>query len=199
MLKIDSKKVLLESLMELLQTRSIEDITVQQIVDHCGASRSTFYRHFTDKYNLMIWPYQAELDRLIDKPPTRSTYKPVMDEALSFLKTQKRYFSKIAKVESQNSFGGFMYSRALHYMVGYLKNALECDELPLEYRLSAQASSAGYAFLILEWLKRGCDVPIDELSWILANSIPANIAVFFLPPTDDEAKNEDTQGRVLPS
>ncbi len=181
-LKIDSKKMLFESLMELLQTCTLEDITVQQIVDYCGASRSTYYRHFTDKYSLMIWPYQEKLDRLIDKPATPSTYRPVMDEALAFLKAKKKYFLKISKVEVQNSFSKFMYDRALHYTVDYLKNVLGCDELSLEHKLSAQAASAGYALLVLEWLKRGCDIPIDELSKILANSIPANIAVFFLPP-----------------
>ncbi|NIK11644.1 TetR/AcrR family transcriptional regulator [Alkalibacillus almallahensis] len=40
-------------LLTLLETKSIDQISVKTIVQHAGVSRSTFYLHYYDKYDLM--------------------------------------------------------------------------------------------------------------------------------------------------
>ncbi|WP_373842309.1 TetR/AcrR family transcriptional regulator, partial [Limosilactobacillus sp.] len=44
--------ILFLSLKDLLLTHSFSEITVQNIVDNCEVSRTTFYRCFKDKYEL---------------------------------------------------------------------------------------------------------------------------------------------------
>lgn len=51
-LKVDTRRILAESLENLLEKRELKDITVNEIVGNCGAARSTFYHHFKDKYDL---------------------------------------------------------------------------------------------------------------------------------------------------
>ena len=53
-----TKTILANAFEELLQTKSFDEITVTDIVKHCGAARSTFYKYFSDKYDVMIWKYE---------------------------------------------------------------------------------------------------------------------------------------------
>ena len=40
---------------ELMKRKSLEKITVSDIVQNCGLNRQTFYYHFQDKYDLVNW------------------------------------------------------------------------------------------------------------------------------------------------
>ena len=44
-----------------MKTTSVEKITVKEIVDACGTTRQTFYRHFQDKYDLVNWYFDKIL------------------------------------------------------------------------------------------------------------------------------------------
>lgn len=48
-----AKKYIVLAFIELLEFRSFEEISVKEIVTKAGISRSTFYLHFQDKYELM--------------------------------------------------------------------------------------------------------------------------------------------------
>lgn len=50
-----TKKALAASLRKLLQTRPLDKITIQDLTDDCGISRSAFYYHFQDIYDLLQW------------------------------------------------------------------------------------------------------------------------------------------------
>lgn len=50
---VSARDYILQSLLELLHNQNFESITVKQIVNRAGISRSTFYLHFEDKYQLM--------------------------------------------------------------------------------------------------------------------------------------------------
>lgn len=45
----EMKYRLAEAVKVCMKTTSVEKITVKEIVDACGTTRQTFYRHFQDK------------------------------------------------------------------------------------------------------------------------------------------------------
>lgn len=49
-----TQRILHEALMELMQEKRYDDITVQDIIDRANVGRSTFYSHYQDKEDLMI-------------------------------------------------------------------------------------------------------------------------------------------------
>ena len=50
-----AKEILAESFRELAGSKQVDKITVPDIVENCGYSKTTFYRLFKDKYELMAW------------------------------------------------------------------------------------------------------------------------------------------------
>ena len=57
---MNAKHDLAESLCQLLETKTLEKITVKDIVARCGVNRQTFYYHFHDVYDLMRWIFDRE-------------------------------------------------------------------------------------------------------------------------------------------
>ena len=47
-----SRDALGDALIALMQEKPFDDITVQEVLDQAGVSRSTFYHHFRDKEDL---------------------------------------------------------------------------------------------------------------------------------------------------
>lgn len=58
-----TKYKLAYSMKECMETTSVENITVKQIVENCGLTRQTFYRNFLDKYDLVNLYFDKILTR----------------------------------------------------------------------------------------------------------------------------------------
>lgn len=50
-----TKRAMADALKQLLQKRSLEHITIQDVTDAAQVSRKTFYYHFHDIYDLVEW------------------------------------------------------------------------------------------------------------------------------------------------
>ena len=62
----EMKYRLAEAVKVCMKTTSVEKITVKEIVDACGTTRQTFYRHFQDKYDLVNWYFDGKVSYSID-------------------------------------------------------------------------------------------------------------------------------------
>ena len=56
-----TKQALSETFKTLLEVRTIDKITVKDIVSKCGVNRQTFYYHFRDIYELMEWTLENDI------------------------------------------------------------------------------------------------------------------------------------------
>ena len=50
---IGAKQYIIEAYLQLLARKTLDEISVTEIVKRAGISRSTFYLHFEDKFDLM--------------------------------------------------------------------------------------------------------------------------------------------------
>ena len=81
---------IVQSLLLLLQDKSIEEISVKEIVEKAGVNRSTYYRHFDTKQDVVRHFYQLRLDEYlscVSEDISASTYLTGMFE--SFLRYKK--------------------------------------------------------------------------------------------------------------
>lgn len=65
--KENEKEILAESFWELAARKNIEEITVKDITENCRYSSATFYRHFRDKYDLIVWAYTESVAETMNK------------------------------------------------------------------------------------------------------------------------------------
>ncbi len=77
-----TKNAIAFSMKKLMEKKSISKISVSDICRDCSINRKTFYYHFGDKYELLIWIFKEEVvDYTLKEVGTLQNY----DGALCFL------------------------------------------------------------------------------------------------------------------
>ena len=64
---IDMKKVIADAFYRLLETKSIDKITVKMLIKECGISRQTFYYHFHDIMDVLEWMFLRLAKRMTEQ------------------------------------------------------------------------------------------------------------------------------------
>lgn len=64
-----TKLALAQSLKQLMAERTLDKITVKEVVARCGVNRQTFYYHFRDMYHLLDWMFANEGEEFAKKYP----------------------------------------------------------------------------------------------------------------------------------
>ncbi|WP_320127393.1 TetR/AcrR family transcriptional regulator C-terminal domain-containing protein [uncultured Sphaerochaeta sp.] len=64
-----TKLALAQSLRQLMQERTLDKITVKEVVERCGVNRQTFYYHFRDMYDLLDWMFAYDGEEFEKKYP----------------------------------------------------------------------------------------------------------------------------------
>lgn len=134
---IRTDKAIMRAFIELLQEKSFEKITIQNILDKTPVTRATFYAHFHDKYEIAerMQAYFLELsdsvrEELKDKTPAQ--YERIMQKALSSHRDLTEALLKIhtEKVDIRQAIA--------NHFEHYYQSLLNPDASPSEARLYGQ-------------------------------------------------------------
>lgn len=167
-----TKNNILEALIDLLKKKNFDQITVKEICDKATISRSGFYLHYTDKYDL-VKKYQFELMRkgmTVFATNFGKNKRKMILEALNNFQHEGQLLglliSKNGSSEIKEQVKQSMRENAQKNMLPYLKIASE-NETQRRYLLSF-FSNAIFGVL-QEWVDTGQKESPEELVSILEN------------------------------
>jgi AcrR family transcriptional regulator len=162
-------KLLFDSLTSLLTEKSFDDIRISDICDKAMVHRTTFYKHFEDKYQL--------LDFLL-----RQLIKEFEEKSLQYtpIDNSKQYYPNLFRLLLEH-----MCENRKMYSVGLLNNGsamkllqkivLQCIKSKLEndennginfivpISIIAEFYSPALVYSAGEWLEEGMPIPIDQM------------------------------------
>jgi AcrR family transcriptional regulator len=176
-----TRKMLRDSLVELMKTKSILHISIREICEAAGMSRSTFYAYYKDQYELLEQMEEEtfiELDKVIKKY-NPSGVMPTAKELIALLEDVLRYvagnYHSIQVFLSENGESGFQrkVAKFLTDQIRRHQNAGQLKTLPDEQTLSYCSAFMrdGCIALIQEWLKNGMDMSIRDMAKLLARLV----------------------------
>ncbi len=84
------KRALSTALKELMLTKPITDIRIQELTNACDLSRHTFYNHFHDIYELLEWTYQYEVIENLDLYCNTKEWKTAICLVLNYTYKNKK-------------------------------------------------------------------------------------------------------------
>ncbi|WP_407695571.1 TetR/AcrR family transcriptional regulator [Sarcina ventriculi] len=175
-----TKIALADSLKKLLHVKTLDKITVKDIVEDCGVNRQTFYYHFHDIYDLLGWFFIKEAEKIVGNKKTYTTWHQGFLEAFKYVNNDKKLI-----INAYNSIGREYLENYLYSIVyGLLKDIVE--EKAQGMNVSEEdkkfvADFYKYAFvgLSLEWIRMGMkDEPeyiIEKLSKLIKGDIEAGL------------------------
>lgn len=83
-MKDNTKKLLSDSLKELLFHKELKQISIKELTESCGLNRQTFYYHFSDIYDLVEWTILSEVNfDLPDSKDWKSMYQMTLDKLVA--------------------------------------------------------------------------------------------------------------------
>jgi AcrR family transcriptional regulator len=147
------------ALVALIQEKSIDDVTVQEVLDRASVGRSTFYLHFRDKNDLLLSQLETFLEMMSTALSTRKEKSlrvvPVA-EMFEHIGNQKKVYRALADCGRLNDF----FDLAQGYFArGIERRLVESGRLPKlpQRELAARSSAlAGSLLSLLRWwLDRG--------------------------------------------
>jgi len=173
------EETLAESLKELLKSTPFKKITVKDIVDNCEVTRTTFYRHFKDKYELMNWIYFHKIQGFLDQNPQISKWKDLLYLVTAFLYENQTFFASIVSFNEQNSFREFLYGYGSDYCIAQIRNSLHSEAVPKEEAVAVKIYIDGTIRVLFDWLEAGCPEAPEELARMMCNCWPVPLTKYF--------------------
>lgn len=136
-----SKQALRETLLGLLRVKNFQSISVSELVEKSGYSRSTFYSHFRDKSDLLFSDHRLDL-----KNPD-----PIQEIFLHARENQSVFCSL-----TRDGLSDLLESHFLEALSGL-------DWLP-EDPQRARFLASGLYGVLRGWLQDGCPEPVPGLA-----------------------------------
>lgn len=179
---IKTKKLLYEALMTLLKERPFENLKVSDICEKALINRSTFYAHYSDKYDLLDAfikdikvSLKAELDKNENITNTKEYYLEMLRILFLHIKTKENFYSSIL-VNNQNSIVTDMIFQALNEDI---KKRIESAEEGLHKKVPSEIVCSFYLGAVfnlgVEWLKNPSKYTTEELLGYLEKLLPESL------------------------
>lgn len=115
-----TRKIFLDTMESLVSRLSIDEITVEDILHESGFARQTFYRYFSDKYDLMNQVYSDEYERLLTNIE-RDSWSDAATNLMAGIFEKRKFYKNALQFEGQGS----MYAYLVEYNYRTYKLAIE--------------------------------------------------------------------------
>jgi AcrR family transcriptional regulator len=184
------KKALSDAFIALCETKPISHISIQNVVDKCGISRQTFYRYFSDKYDLMNYLYMLELDYTV------TLYEKCEDglrcmflHLFEHFREHKKYYMMVCREEAQNGLIESIYRINKEACIAKYHEKYGSGSLAEHVKLMIDFKCIAEAELIKNWINSGMKTEPSVITEAILDSIAPMLRDLFNDPQMTAASN----------
>jgi AcrR family transcriptional regulator len=155
------------ALLELIRDKPIDQVTVQEVLDHASVGRSTFYLHFRDKNDLLLSQLEQFLEIMSTTLSVRkeASHRVVpVAEMFAHIAEQKKFYRALAESDRLNDFFDLAqeyFARGIERRLRESKRVGKLSQRELATRSVALAGSL--LSLLRWWMDRGAKEPAGQL------------------------------------
>lgn len=164
---VRSRRLIVAALADLLQEKSLDKITVTDVVNRAQINRGTFYAHFTDipdVIHYLIHGIFATIQQAISEEPKTLADIPhvLLKKIQSFLEEDIEFCQKV-----MNSSASLMMQQQLIEFV--LEYMLQHEDVygfgdHRRYEMSIRFCAGGLGNLYRDWFAGKLDISLDQLT-----------------------------------
>jgi len=175
-----TRNKILQACNSLMREMPFEKVTVNLIIKRSGISKSTFYRYFLDKYDVMNYNYKRNLDRWIVGSKCKNWRDLYYCIFSSSMKDRQREHHAYA-VGGDNSYSKFLHD----YSYKTIENmTVSCRGYPLtkEEQFNLSLFCYGGIALNVDWLSGKLDCTVDEMTDMIFMAMPESMRYLWKTP-----------------
>jgi len=142
-----TKTAIANCMKDLMENHPFNKISVSDICRDCNINRKTFYYHFSDKYELLIWIFETDIIS-----PTIETYSTfdnfeAAGALVTYLYHNKTFYRKAFELSGPNSLRDYLAKALKPTIEKVFGDDVDYDILPISDAFSDFIVSA-----LLRWL-----------------------------------------------
>ena len=151
---MNTKAHIVAAFYELVCKEAFDKLTVQDILDAADVSRSTFYRIFRDKYDLLDYFCESLILRIMSKvqePRKGSLWR----EILNSIEQNKPFYIAIYQKDGHDTYEALMTREMSRRLGGDVMAEHGRTKLTREEELMLEFTVAGLTRVVRNWVKAG--------------------------------------------
>lgn len=165
-IKEHTKRMFANAILEIIKYKDLSKIRITELCDYCKTDRQTFYYHFKDKYDLVAWVYQSDLNESLQQ--YHNIFCREQTLFLLYRIQEKHYFyHKAFKDANQNSLFSYIQNANSHITEQIFKEHLQLPELTETQLFTIKYNSYAWVGCLSEWVSLKCspapDIYVDFL------------------------------------
>ena len=149
-----TKELLAQSLTELMVTTPLEKISVNDIVEHAGVGRNTFYYHFEDKFDLVNWYFQSGATQFLVTRGHYASWSTLLTDLEEYLLQNKTFYVNALAYTGQNCLQEYVF-HYLSEMFGQRLLSLVPSATERDCQFTGNFLSGAMVGLLLPWVRNG--------------------------------------------
>lgn len=163
-----TKRMLKESLLEMLEQTNISNISVRSLCEEANVNRSTFYKHYTSQYdvfNEMQNDFLLQIEQCFQQNNEEGfSYQDTLTKKLAYMKENMR----LCKVLIGKNVASNFKQQLLN--IPYIKQELSlniCKGSEAEMKYKKEFIISGSYHIIVRWLNDSCPEAPEQVSAII--------------------------------
>ena len=181
MKKRTSKEVFADTLLALAKQEPLERITVKQIVEESGLSLQTFYNHFHDKNELVIWLHHRVGERALARIEKGSySFHELTSDVISVFGENASYIYSSFGAGSENRYVELSAEIVYKLLAAFIRrrsgSAVLTEELDFYLRMYITAGLHVFS----EWSRETRGIPAERLAYYMEQGMPEKLKPYLL-------------------
>ena len=128
-----TQKFIMSTFMQLLESESLDKITVRDIVEECEINRNTFYYHYSDIYDLLDDVFRVETEKFMSEDvDENTTFGEEYERAACFVLKYKKAILHIYDSKKRDVLQNYLETRAFSFISRFVKKEADGYGLPDE-------------------------------------------------------------------
>lgn len=124
-----TQKAIIDSFMELLQKKSLDKITVKDIIEETEVNRNTFYYHFQDIYDLLESAFEEEAVKFRSEADPKNNFYEEYIRTVNFLLDHSDAIIHIYNSKSRDVIKTYLESAASFFIGRFVEEAAKGSKL----------------------------------------------------------------------
>ena len=151
-----TKMALLKAFGELIEEKPFNKITINDLTKRCGLNRMTFYYHFDNIYELMIWGLETQMHEVSKDCVNYENWKTGYLRIFDFALERMMYIKKIFQTIEQEHLEHYLNQIAERMVLAVIDDRIGDKKLDEDDRLfTAQICAHVLVGTLVSWVARG--------------------------------------------
>lgn len=161
---INVKNIIASALLELCETKSLEALTVKQILEKSGVSRQTFYNHFIDRNDLIQYVYKEKIIPDFHDNNMNISFYDSLVIAFENMKKYHHFMKQACLMEGQNCLKDYIFNHCKEFDLKWHQELYGDEPMPESLRFATEYHATASSSMTLSWILSDMPVSCEEIS-----------------------------------